>query len=199
ACRGRRLLGGPQRRPPRRARGRASVLRLDHGLVLPRADRGLRPARSALRGRRARGRPGASRAGNRPGGCAHHPPDAEGRVAAARRLPPRSLVLTQARYRHGSNLDPETQITIGAQNGLRGYAVNQWTGTRSLLLATEARFFVADEVKQLLSFAVAAFAETGYAWPQPVRVALHDLRSDVGLGLLIGRNRFTTRPLRIDV
>ena len=46
---------------------------------------------------------------------------------------PRSLLLTQAVYRHGANLDPETQITIGAQNGLRGYAVNQWVGTRSLL------------------------------------------------------------------
>ena len=123
----------------------------------------------------------------------------EARISGAIRLRPRSLLLTRARYRHGVNLDPETQITIGAQNGLRGYAVNQWTGTRSLLLATEARLFVADEVGQLLSFALAAFAETGYAWPEGSRVAVRDLRGDVGVGLMIGRNRLTTRPLRLDL
>jgi hypothetical protein len=124
---------------------------------------------------------------------------ADTRLSAAVRLTRRSLLLTQARYRHGSNLDPETQIAIGAQNGLRGYAVNQWTGTRSLLLAGEARLFIADEVAKILSFAAAAFAETGYAWPTGRKVARHDLRGDVGLGLMIGRNRLTARPLRIDV
>jgi len=123
----------------------------------------------------------------------------EARITGAARLTPRSLLLTKAQYRHGVNLDPETQITIGAQNGLRGYAVNQWAGTRSLLLATEARLFVADEVGQLLSFALAAFAEAGYAWPEANRVAMHDLRGDVGVGLMIGRNRLTTRPLRFDL
>jgi hypothetical protein len=68
-----------------------------------------------------------------------------------------------------------------------------------VLLASEARLFVADEVKQLLSFALAVFAETGYAWPQGTPVALRDLRSDVGLGLMIGRNRLASRPLRVDL
>ena len=72
-------------------------------------------------------------------------------------------------------------------------------GTRSLLLASEARLFVADEVPQLLSFALAAFAEAGYAWPRGTPVALRDLRADVGLGLMVGRNRLTSRPLRIDL
>lgn len=124
---------------------------------------------------------------------------ADTRLSTAVRLPRRSLLLTQVRYRHGSNLDPETQLALGAQNGLRGYAVNQWTGTRSLLLATEARLFVADEVKQLLSFAVAAFAESGYAWPAGAPAALRDLRSDAGVGLMVGRNRLASRPLRVDV
>jgi hypothetical protein len=123
----------------------------------------------------------------------------EAKVSAMMRVTPRSLLLAQARYRHGSNLDPETQITIGAQNGLRGYAVNQWVGTRSLLLASEARLFVANDIAQLLSFALAGFAETGYAWRDGTAVVLRDLRSDVGLGLMIGRNRLTTRPLRVDL
>ena len=124
---------------------------------------------------------------------------ADTRLAGAFRLMPRALLLTQARYRHGVNLDPETQLTIGAQNGLRGYAVNQWAGSRSLLLGTEARLFVADDVAQLLSFALAAFGEMGYAWPRGTAVNLRELRSDVGLGVMIGRNRLTSRPLRMDV
>jgi hypothetical protein len=124
---------------------------------------------------------------------------ADTRLAGAFRLAPRALLLTQARYRHGVNLDPETQLTVGAQNGLRGYAVNQWAGSRSLLLGTEARLFVADDVAQLLSFALAAFGEMGYAWQRGTSVNLGDLRSDVGLGVMIGRNRLTSRPLRMDV
>jgi len=123
----------------------------------------------------------------------------EARLSGAVRLPRRALVLAQARYRHGSNLDPETQIAIGAQNGLRGYAVNQWTGTRSLLVASEARLFVADEVMRLLSFALAVFGEAGYAWPERRPVALRELRSDLGLGLMVGRNRLSGRPLRVDL
>ena len=124
---------------------------------------------------------------------------ADARMGGAFRLAPRALLLTQARYRHGVNLDPETQLTIGAQNGLRGYAVNQWAGSRSLLLGTEARLFVADDVARLLSFALAAFGEMGYAWARGTAVNLRELRSDVGLGVMVGRNRLTSRPLRMDL
>jgi hypothetical protein len=117
------------------------------------------------------------------------------------RLASRAVLLTRVQYRHGENLDPETQITLGAQNGLRGYAVHQWVGTRSLLLASESRLFVADDVRQLASFGVAAFAEAGYAWPAGRGVTLRDLRADVGISLLVGRNRLTTsqRATRIDL
>lgn len=120
-------------------------------------------------------------------------------VTAAARLRPRVLLLTRGEYVHGVRLDPETQILVGAQNGLRGYAVNQFAGTRALLLAAETRLFVADDVQQLASFALAAFAEGGYAWPEGTRFALRDLRGDVGVSLLIGRNRLSARPARIDL
>jgi hypothetical protein len=93
--------------------------------------------------------------------------------------------------------------TTEAKNAVDGKAgAGAWCAVlvvASVLLASEARLFVAEDVGRLLSFALAAFAETGYAWPQDTRVALRDLRSDVGLGLIIGRNRLTTRPLRVDV
>jgi hypothetical protein len=48
---------------------------------------------------------------------------------------------------------------------------------------------------------VAAFAEAGYAWPKGRAVALRDLRGDVGVGLMVGRNRLTTsrRVARFDL
>lgn len=123
------------------------------------------------------------------------------RVDSLSRLTSRALILTTAQYAHGANLDPEVQLTVGADSGLRGFPVRQFAGTRSLLLASEARLFVADDVKQLASFAVAAFAEGGYAWPEGRPVAMRDLRGDVGLGLLVGRNRLTTgnRVMRLDL
>jgi hypothetical protein len=125
----------------------------------------------------------------------------EAQVDGFSRLGARAVVLTRAEYRHGSHLDPEVQVTLGAQNGLRGYPVNQWVGTRSLLFAIESRLFVADDIKQLASIGLAAFAEAGYAWPELRPVALRDLRGDAGLGLLIGRNRLTTsrRAIRFDL
>jgi hypothetical protein len=123
------------------------------------------------------------------------------RLDGLTRLGRRGLLLATARYRHGAHLDPEVQLTLGAHNGLRGYPVHQWVGSRSLLLATEARLFVADDVKQLASFGLAAFTSGGYAWPEGRAMALRDLRGDVGVGLLIGRNRLTAnRPgLRVDL
>ena len=125
----------------------------------------------------------------------------EARLDSLVRPAPRALLLTTARYLHGTNLDPEVQLTLGAHNGLRGYAVHQWVGTRSLFAASEARLFVADDVKQLASFGLALFADVGYAWPDGRRAALKDLRKDVGIGLLVGRNRLssTRRMLRIDL
>jgi outer membrane protein assembly factor BamA len=117
------------------------------------------------------------------------------------KLPARQLVLAKAEYQHGTNLDPEVQIRLGAESGLRGYPVRQFNGTRSLLLSVEGRWFLADDVLKLFSIGVAGFADSGYAWPEGTAVALHDLRSDVGLSLLLGSNRVSaSRPgVRFDL
>jgi hypothetical protein len=117
------------------------------------------------------------------------------------KLHPRRLVLAKAEYQHGTNLDPEVQIRLGAESGLRGYPVRQFNGTRSLLLSAEGRWFLADDVLRLISIGVAGFADSGYAWPEGTAVALHDLRSDVGVSLLLGSNRVSaSRPgVRFDL
>jgi hypothetical protein len=108
------------------------------------------------------------------------------------KLAPRRLLLSFLRYRHGTRLDPETQITLGVNQGLRGHEVRQWVGDRSLLLSSELRLFLIDDVLQVASFGAAAFVDSGYAWPAGQALSLRDLRTNVGVGLLVGRNRLTT-------
>ena len=125
----------------------------------------------------------------------------QARVQYLNKLSPRWLIMLLGGFRHGHELDPEIQITLGAQNGLRGYPVHQFVGTRAMSFNAETRVFVADDVKQLASFALAAFVDTGYVWPEGSSVALRDFRTNVGLGLLIGRTRLAAGKagLRLDV
>ena len=116
------------------------------------------------------------------------------------KLAPRRLLAASVQLVYGSNLDPEFQLSRGAESGLRGYPVRQFTGSRSLLLTAEKRFFIADDVARIASIGLAAFFDAGYAWPEGERLRLADLKSDVGVGLLIGRNRLASRRgLRFDL
>lgn len=123
------------------------------------------------------------------------------RLDLVQKISPRRSLLAKADYHHGSNLDPEVQLRLGAESGLRGYPVRQFDGSRSLLLSFEGRWFLADDVLRLVSVGVAGFVDSGFAWPEGTKVALKDLRSDVGVSLLLGANRVSAaRPgVRFDL
>lgn len=123
------------------------------------------------------------------------------RADLVQKFSPRRVVLAKADFLYGANLDPEVQLRLGAESGLRGYPVRQFNGDRSLLLSAEGRWFVADDVARLVSFGVACFFDSGFAWPTGSPIALKDLRSDVGVSLLLGANRVAAnRPgVRIDL
>ncbi len=123
------------------------------------------------------------------------------RLDLVQKLSPRRVLLAKADFHHGTNLDPEVQIRLGAESGLRGYPVRQFNGDRSLLFSAEVRWFLADDVHRLVSLGVAGFVDSGFAWPEGTKVAIDDLRSDVGVSLLLGANRVSaSRPgVRFDV
>ncbi len=103
-------------------------------------------------------------------------------------------------YAHGHDFDPEVQLRLGAETGLRGYPVRQFTGTRSLLLTAEERVFFADDVWQLFSFGVAGFVDSGFVWPAGRAVDLGDLRTGIGVSLLVGSHRLASRGgIRFDL
>ena len=112
----------------------------------------------------------------------------------------RQMLVGKVNYRHGHNLDPEVQVLLGAETGLRGYPLRQFEGNRSLLLSVEERWFVADDLGQLLSLGVAGFIDSGFVWTEFQPVDLTDLKTAVGLSLLLGSNRLSSRSgVRIDV
>lgn len=123
------------------------------------------------------------------------------RLDLVQKLSLRRVLLAKADFHYGSDLDPEIQLRLGAESGLRGYPVRQFNGNRSLLLSVEGRWFLWDEVASLVSIGVAAFFDSGFAWPEGDPLALSDLRSDVGMSLLLGANRVSaSRPgVRFDV
>lgn len=136
----------------------------------------------------------------------HRRGDWENSLASARldyvfRQTRRSVLVGTAQLLYGSNLDPEIQIRLGAESGLRGYPVRQFVGDRSFRMTLEERFFIADDVAQLVSFALAAFVDTGYAWPEGQKMTTADLKTNVGVSLLLGRNRLagTTPGVRFDI
>lgn len=113
---------------------------------------------------------------------------------------PRVVLLAKSDLRYGQDLDPEVQLRLGAESGLRGYPVRQFTGDRSLLNSVEGRWFFWDDVLRVLSLGVAAFVDSGYVWPEGATMRLADLHSDVGVSLLLGATRASlTHPgVRVD-
>ncbi|MBI2387185.1 MAG: BamA/TamA family outer membrane protein [Elusimicrobia bacterium] len=100
----------------------------------------------------------------------------------------------------GWQLDETSQLTLGELNGLRGYGLSRFTGTRRFLYNLEDRVYVWDNLFRLLDVGAAAFYDSGYAWPEGSSINLADLRSSVGLGLRVAPSRSgSNSPVRVDL
>lgn len=100
----------------------------------------------------------------------------------------------------GWRIDPNTPLALGEFNGLRGYGVDQFTGTRRFLLNIEDRLFVWDDLLSLMDIGMVFFYDSGYVWPGGEPVKLGDLKNSVGVGLRIAPSRSAANsPARIDL
>jgi len=98
------------------------------------------------------------------------------------RFTPRQTFYARLGIDVGYNLDPQNQLLLGGDTGLRGYPTRQFDGDRRLLLSLEHRFFSDLEIFRLVRLGFAGFADVGDAWYQGGE-SLSDLHSDFGLGL----------------
>lgn len=89
------------------------------------------------------------------------------------------------------NPDPETQLLLGGDNGLRGYPLRYQDGDRRALLTIEQRFFSDFYPFHLVHVGAAAFFDAGRTWGPSLDPAARNLGllKDVGVGLRLGASR----------
>jgi hypothetical protein len=88
------------------------------------------------------------------------------------------------------DLDPDRQLLLGAEEGLRGYPLRYQTGTSSALITLEHRLYTDWYPFRLFNVGAAVFLDSGRTWGstlggQPSRGWL----SNVGVGLRLGNSR----------
>lgn len=89
-----------------------------------------------------------------------------------------------------SHLDPETQLLLGGDNGLRGYPLRYQAGSSRALLTLEQRFYTDWQPLKLANVGAAVFADAGRAWGHDAFAqAPAGWLTDVGLGLRLGSAR----------
>ncbi|GFE81134.1 hypothetical protein GCM10011487_31340 [Steroidobacter agaridevorans] len=89
-----------------------------------------------------------------------------------------------------SHLDPENQLLLGGDNGLRGYPLRYQAGKTNALLTLEERFYSSWQPLKLFNVGAAVFYDAGRAWGQDEYAAPPaGWLQDVGIGLRLGSAR----------
>lgn len=100
----------------------------------------------------------------------------------------------------GWQLDEVSQLALGELNGLRGYGLGDFRGSRRFLFNLEDRIYVYDDLFRLLDVGSVVFYDSGYAWPDSSSIKLADLKSSVGVGLRVASSRSGgNSPVRVDL
>jgi hypothetical protein len=88
------------------------------------------------------------------------------------------------------SLDPDMQLLLGGDNGLRGYPLRYESGTSRALFTVEQRFYTDWYPFRLVRVGGAIFADVGRTWGNGV-IGNSDpgLLRDVGFGLRLGNTR----------
>jgi hemolysin activation/secretion protein len=88
------------------------------------------------------------------------------------------------------SLDPDKQLLLGGDNGMRGYPLRYESGTSRGILTVEQRVFTDWYPFRLVRVGAAAFVDVGRTWGSGV-VGNSDpgLLRDVGFGLRLGNTR----------
>ena len=89
-----------------------------------------------------------------------------------------------------SHRDPEEQLLLGGDNGLRGYPLRYQAGDESALVTLEQRFYTDWQPLKLFNVGAAVFFDAGRTWGQDAFAAAPaGWLKDVGLGLRLGSAR----------
>ena len=113
---------------------------------------------------------------------------------------PRNTIAAHAQFDRGWRLDAPTLLTLGEDNGLRGYRAKQFQGDRRLLFNLEDRVFFFEDLFKLADAGGVVFFDSGNVWMPNERFALGGLKSSYGVGLRLAATRSANNdPVRIDL
>ena len=102
----------------------------------------------------------------------------------------RRLLFLSASTDIASHLDPDHQLLIGGDNGLRGYPLRYQAGEGRWLVTAEQRFFSNWYPFRLFNVGGAVFYDMGGAWgANPGGTRPQGVLKDVGFGLRLGNSR----------
>jgi hypothetical protein len=87
------------------------------------------------------------------------------------------------------NLDPERQLVLGGDTGLRGYPIRYARGDRRWLVTLEQRFYSDWELLKLVHVGAAVFLDVGRAWFEDGEPDDLGILKDVGIGLRLSSSR----------
>jgi Omp85 superfamily domain len=87
------------------------------------------------------------------------------------------------------NPDPDHQLLLGGDSGLRGYPLRYQDGDRRVLLTLEQRFFTHWYPLHLVHVGAAVFFDAGRTWSDLPGDRNLGLLKDVGVGLRLGSSR----------
>lgn len=138
------------------------------------------------------------------GRLASRAPDSYRVETAARlyhRQSPGRLLYAELSGTLAEQADPNEQVTLGGDNGLRGYPLRYQAGKAVALFTLEQRFYTDWYPFRLFRVGAAAFVDVGRAWDvYGAPEADLGLLRDVGVGLRIGSPRSSRGTmLHIDV
>ena len=101
----------------------------------------------------------------------------------------------------GNNLDLDSHVDLGGDNGLRGYPLRYQTGDSRALFTIEQRYFTDWYPFRLFRVGGAIFADIGRTWgDNPVGEPSFGWLKDVGFGLRLGPTRASGRDvIHVDI
>lgn len=99
----------------------------------------------------------------------------------------------------GHDLDRDTQVTLGADAGLRGWDPDFFDGTSRVVANLEWRRRLTGEVLHLGVFGLSAFADGGKTWGARLGEPTERWHGNVGVGLLVELTRASiVRIIRLE-
>lgn len=117
------------------------------------------------------------------------------------RQSPRRVLFASANMSVANRLDPEEQLLLGGDNGLRGYPLRYQAGTGMSLFTLEERFYTRWQPLKLFNVGAAVFFDAGRTWGNDMAGgASMGWLKDVGIGLRLGSARSSLgNVLHIDL